>query len=76
MATKKKKAEKVEVKDLSNADWQRVKNIESQFNHFALQIEKLEDYMKNLKAELEEALENKPVEVDEPAIIEAEQVEE
>lgn len=60
----KKKAEKKV--DYSNANWVQIDSILSQINHIALQHDKLQASVEYLKKELDEAIENKPVEVDPP----------
>jgi len=60
----KKKAEnKV---DYSNADWKKIDSILGQINFIAEQHEKMVKAVDGLKKELDEAIENKPVQVDPP----------
>jgi len=52
--------------DYSNADWKKIDSILGQVNFISEQHEKMVGAIDELKKQLDEAIENKPVQVDPP----------
>lgn len=52
--------------DYSNADWKKINSILGQINFISEQHEKMLAAIDELKKQLDEAIENKPVQVDPP----------